>query len=179
MKSLLPIAALVALSCQNTLVVGTSDATALRDTTVEADPAIREPMLEAVRSLEGRWISETPWGDSEHTFTVTSAGTVVRELMAPGQEHEMTNMYHLDGNSLVMTHYCGAGNQPRMRATELVDGTLVFGSDSVTDLKDPDEHYMGAMILKFVSEDVVEQHWQSIDGGVASEMGVFTLRRAE
>ena len=40
-----------------------------------------------------------------------------------------------------MTH-SGAGNQPRMRADGLVDGALQFEADSVSDLKDPDEHYM-------------------------------------
>ena len=69
--------------------------------------------------------------------------------------------------------------EPRMRATGLVDGALHFEADSVSDLKDPDEHYMGSMILRFVSDDVVEQHWISIEAGETSEMGVFTLRRAE
>lgn len=179
MRRLLPLVAAAALGCQNTVDVQTTDATDLRNRTVDADPARREPMLDAVRALEGRWIAETPYGTSEHDFAVSSAGSVVREIMGPGEEHEMTNMYHLDGNTLVMTHYCGAGNQPRMRATGLVDGALHFEADSVSDLKDPDEHYMGSMILRIVSDDVVEQHWISIEAGETSEMGVFTLRRAE
>ncbi len=45
--------------------------------------------------------------------------------MYPGMEHEMTNMYTLDGNTLVMTHYCAGGNQPRMRATGVENGRVV------------------------------------------------------
>lgn len=179
MRILLPLAALLAASCQSTTDSAPRGAHALASTTVEADEAIRGPMLDAVRALEGRWTSETPYGDSEHTFTVTSSGSVVREIMMPGGEFEMTNMYHLDGNSIVMTHYCGAGNQPRMRATSFEDGVLAFESDSVTDLKDPKEHYMGTMTLKFISDDVVEQHWMSIEDGVESEIGVFKLTRAK
>ena len=45
------------------------------------------------------------------------------------------------------------------------------------DLKDPAEHYMGAMTLVFLGEDHVEQHWTSIIGEDVAEMGVFDLRR--
>ncbi len=27
----------------------------------------------------------------------------------------MITMFHMDGDRLLMTHYCGAGNQPRMK----------------------------------------------------------------
>ena len=112
-----------------------------------------------------------------HVFEVTSSGSAVRELMGPGTEHEMTNMYTLDGNSLTMTHYCGAGNQPFMRARRLDGDRLEFESVSVRDLKDPGDHYMGAMTLVFLEDGHVEQHWTSIIGDEVAEMGVFDLRR--
>lgn len=31
----------------------------------------------------------------------------------------MTSVYHLDGADLRMTHYCAAGNQPRLRAERI------------------------------------------------------------
>ncbi len=49
-------------------------------------------------------------------FKLLSGGSAVRETMFPGTDHEMTNMYHLDGHDLVLTHYCAEGNQSRMRA---------------------------------------------------------------
>ncbi len=146
---------------------------------VEADPAVRAPMWEALSSLEGRWVSKTPYGEGEHTFEVSSAGSALREIMGPGTEHEMTNMYTLDGNSVLMVHYCGAGNQPRMRAASLEGDRFVFESVSVGDLKAEDEHYMGAMTLVIVDEDHVEQHWTSIAGGEVTEMGVFALERVK
>jgi hypothetical protein len=36
----------------------------------------------------------------------------------PGET--MLTMYHMDVNHLMLTHYCMAKNQPRMRATELL-----------------------------------------------------------
>lgn len=144
---------------------------------VEADASVRGPLWDALSSLEGSWISETPYGPSEHVFQVSSAGSALRELMGPGTEMEMTNMYTLDGNGVAMTHYCGAGNQPHMRAAGMDGNRLVFESVSVADLKSTDEHYMGAMTLVLVDENTVEQHWTSITDGTTEEMGVFTLTR--
>ena len=35
---------------------------------------------------------------------------------------DMISMLHLDADRLLMTHYCGAGNQPRMQAEASSDG---------------------------------------------------------
>jgi hypothetical protein len=48
-------------------------------------------------------------------YKVTGGGNVVQETLFPGTEQEMVSMYHMDGQDLVMTHYCAAGNQPRLR----------------------------------------------------------------
>ena len=144
---------------------------------VEVDPVQREALLGAVRALEGSWAL----GEGEHAgvieFQLTSNGSVVRELMFPGDEHEMTNMYSLDGNSLVMTHYCSVGNQPRMRATAVEGNRIVFESDGVGDLKAADEHYMGAMTLVLVDDDTIEQHWVSFNSADDSTHTPFKLKR--
>ena len=98
-------------------------------TVVDADPARREALLGAVAALEGRWAGKAAdlpeeEGPQPYTeFALTAQGTVVREIMMIGEPHEMTNMYALDGNTLVMTHYCSAGNQPRMRARSRREGS--------------------------------------------------------
>jgi hypothetical protein len=146
---------------------------------VDADPARREALFAPVRALEGSWRVETGEGPpAEVRFQLSSAGSVVRELMFPGTEHEMTNMYSLDGNALLMTHYCAGGNQPRMRATALVGGRLAFESAGVADLEASEDHYMGAMTLVFVDADHVEQHWTSIDTASGERSAtIFKLTR--
>lgn len=178
MKSSLPLlaAGLALAACQSGPdAVRTSSASGLQ--VVEADASVRAPIWEALATLEGSWVSETPYGSSSHVFKVSSGGSALREIMGPGTESEMTNMYTLDGNGVVMTHYCAAGNQPHMRAAGMEDGRLVFESVSVGDLKDAGEHYMGAMTLVIVDQDHVEQHWTSITGETNEEMGVFKLTR--
>jgi len=62
---------------------------------------------------------------------------LMSEIHAQGKD-DMITMFHLDGNRLLMTHYCGAGNQPRMKAVasdaksvsfEFVDGTNIAPRD--------------------------------------------------
>ncbi|MEO0512077.1 MAG: hypothetical protein AAF108_04175 [Planctomycetota bacterium] len=135
--------------------------------------------------LDGEWelanpSEEIPEGRA--VFAVSSAGSVVREIMVPGTPHEMTNLYHMDGDVVVCTHYCAAGNQPRMVATEVaeLDGSpgLVFELDSVSNFLEDHSHYMGGLTLVFVSEDRIDQRWTSFDasGETAGEM-VFEMKR--
>lgn len=133
---------------------------------VKADAAKREALFSAIAALDGRWQGQAPDGQTQFTdFAVIAAGSAVRENMMPGEEHEMTNMYTLDGNSLVMTHYCAGGNQPRMRATSVENGRIEFRADGVSDLKSPDELYMGSMTLVILDDDRIEERWRALKAG--------------
>ncbi len=134
---------------------------------------IRAKLFDPVKALEGTW---TTSDGTKTVFHVTSYGTVVRETMYPGKSNEMTNMYTLDGKSLLMTHYCAMGNQPRMKADALTNNRLVFKPAGVTDF-DAGEAYMSAMTLVFVNKDHIEQRWTAIaPDGNKSEI-VFSFKR--
>lgn len=127
----------------------------------------RAVLFDRVRSLEGTWVMKDEKGQ-EHiasVFKVSSSGSVVREIMFPGTAHEMTNVYHMDGPTLVMTHYCAGGNQPRMRAIAGDANTIHLKFDSVTNLGSADQVYMGGMVMTFVSADHVTADWTSYQGG--------------
>jgi len=146
-------------------------ATSSSHAVVPTDPTVRAPLLDAVASLAGHWKGTAPDG--------SSGGSAVREIMLPATPSEMTNMYTLDGNGLVMTHYCAAGNQPHMRATAIGGDRIVFESVGVSDLKSEDEVYMGAMTLVIRDADHIEQHWYSYRAGVRDESHdmVFEMER--
>jgi hypothetical protein len=145
---------------------------------VSADPAAREALFAPLRALEGRWVNEDdPEATVAAEFGVGSAGSALREIMFPGSAHEMTNMYTLDGDAVVMTHYCASGNQPHMRATALEGNRMTFRSTGVSDLNAADEVYMGEMTLVFVDADHVEQHWSALEQGQVDHAMVFRLRR--
>src|SRR5436190_790475 len=82
----------------------------------DAKPAAKSPALEKIKALAGDWVlAEKPNDPPYCTYRVVSGGTAVMEDLMPDGENMIT-MYHLDGDALVMTHYCGLGNQPKMKA---------------------------------------------------------------
>jgi len=146
----------------------------------EPDLGLRGDLLSAVASLEGNWSGEMEGGEVfGANFHVASAGSAIREIMLPGTDHEMTNMYTLDGNSMRMTHYCAGGNQPQMRAISVEGGVLEFVADGVSDLSSADDVYMGAMTLVIIDENHIEQHWMAIKGETFDHEMVFELTRVE
>ena len=60
----------------------------------KADAQREAATLGRVKALAGEWV----WAEGEHAgqvatvFSVTAAGSSVREIMFPGSGHEMTNM---------------------------------------------------------------------------------------
>jgi hypothetical protein len=149
-----------------------------------ATPDQKAQLLDRVKALQGTWQIPPHDGQpaSDVVFAVTSNGSAVREIMFPGSQHEMTNVYHMDGPTLVMTHYCAVGNQPRMRAiasgpSDPID--LKF--DSVTNLASPDQSYMGGLKLVFVDANHIEEHWTNYANGKpdAHQMDGFKLVRKQ
>lgn len=120
-------------------------------------------------------------GEVVHEFRVSANGTVVMETMRPGTDHEMINMYHLDGDDLMLTHYCAGGNQPRMRLVreQSTAQRLVFDFVDGTNL-DPavDAHIHAAEIL-FEQDGRVVSRWMGWQGGEEAGRMSFALSRAE
>jgi len=73
------------------------------------------------------WDNKPVWA----SLRVTSRGSaIVHEMKEPGTPDDMTHddpitMFYLDGDQLVLTHYCDAGNRPRMAAKKSVDGKTI------------------------------------------------------
>jgi hypothetical protein len=152
-----------------------------------------EGVFAQLASLEGTW-QGTPEGKGEeaeaeaelagmvtHDIEVSAAGTVVMERMGPGTDHEMINMYHLDGEDLLLTHYCAGGNQPRMKLN-LDDSTaekLIFDFVGGTNLDPVADHYIRSAELRLLDENHLESTWQSWGDGKPQATMIFHLARAD
>ncbi len=171
------------------LVASISTFTALALSGCSATPTVvgtpgpaQDAALAKLKTLEGEWTVPAEGGMPGGTivYSVTSGGSAIREIMFPGTGHEMTNVYHLDGKSLICTHYCAMGNQARMRAPALTaDGKSInFTFDSVTNLAKADDHYMGGLRLDMPDNDHLVQTWTSFEKGKPVEdHAVFKLTR--
>ena len=133
----------------------------------------------SIKSMPGTWEGKTQDGhDVRVDFKVTSGGSaVMSEIFGHGPE-DMITMFHLDGpNRLLMTHYCGAGNQPRMQASTSPDGkTITFNFVDATNLATPDAGHMQRMVLTLVDDNHHTEEWTFADHGKEMKE-VFDLRR--
>lgn len=122
------------------------------------DPASK---FEKLTSLAGTWKGTRGDGKSVTTiYEVVANRSVVMETLQTEGEPAMITMYHLDGDELMMTHYCSAGNQPRMKAkaTE-AQNTIVFELMDITNLARATDGHMQKMQLTFKNEEHITTHW--------------------
>jgi hypothetical protein len=119
--------------------------------------------FEKIKSLAGHWEGSAP-GDAKLTadIEVTSGGHSVLErfqMIEGGKPMTMITMYYLDGDTLKLTHYCHAGNQPTMAATyDAAAGVITFDFVDATNLKADDLH-MHHAVFKLVDANHLNETW--------------------
>ena len=179
--ALLSHALLVLTLCGGPAAAGETDAT-----TDAATPATVDVMAK-LSALEGDWVLLDENGEETDviasTFRITAAGSTLMEVMFPDDPNgnEMLNTYHADGDRVLMTHYCAAGNQPRMEVRATDDANrLALYFESITNLVPSEEgHHMGQAEYIFHGDDRLTTHWQSVIDGKLSEedKATFELKR--
>jgi hypothetical protein len=113
------------------------------------------------------------------TFKLTGAGSALVETQFPGMPHEMVSVYHLDGKELRMTHYCAAGNQPRVkldRAKSTPD-QLVFVFDGGTNLDPEKDMHIHGVNITFEKDGAVTSAWEGYAGGKKAGTTTFNMTR--
>lgn len=137
----------------------------------EAPPAWKQ-----LTSLVGDWEARTGDGTATLSYRLISSGTALLETMNAPDSSDMVTVYHPDGDSLLMTHYCSLGNQSRMRASGLRDGALDFEFTDATNLRSSGQHRMARLVLTFAGPDRIVQEWTSIEDG-KSRTGRYEFTR--
>jgi hypothetical protein len=140
--------------------------------------------FEALKRLAGDWVEVGKDGKATDKVTssirVTSGGNTIQETLFPGSDHEMVTMYHLDGEDLVLTHYCFLGNQPRLRAEPGTDvNKIVFKFVGCTNLKSSDDHHINGATLILDGKDHFKAEWVSCKDGKACHQVNLDLVRKE
>jgi hypothetical protein len=135
------------------------------------------PGFEELKKLEGTWQSTDKEHPAKVTFRCSVGGSVMVETMSLPDHPEMITMYHLDGEDLVLTHYCKLGNQPRMRAEKgQKPGVLRFTYDGGTNLK-PNDMHMHALTVTIQDADHVKEEWTLFDAGKETAVVAIPLVR--
>jgi hypothetical protein len=120
-----------------------------------------------LKSLTGSWEGKALNGQPlVVSFRETAGGSaIMSEILGHGPEN-MISMFNLDGpNKLLMTHYCGAGNQPRMQASFSPDGkTTTFTFFDGTNIA-PGAGHMETMVLTILDDTHHTEDWTFVDHG--------------
>jgi hypothetical protein len=151
--------------------------------------------FEGLKSLAGTWegqVTTNPkmsdMGNMANmvvTMRVTSRGNaVVHEMSAEGKFDDTANndhpvtMIYLKGDSLMLVHYCDAGNRPRMTARTSSDGkTIDF---DFVDLEGGTEHgHMQHATFTFIDANHHSEDWTYLMPGDKPVIAHVELHRTQ
>jgi len=133
--------------------------------------------FDSMKALEGTWVGKSASGaTAEVTYRVMSGGTALMADQKFGDE-AMTSMFYVQGDTLLMTHYCPSNNQPRMKATVSPDGkTVLFDFVDATNLPGPQAGHMHRALYVFADADRYSEDWTWKQEGKDSHMH-FEMQR--
>ncbi len=137
--------------------------------------------LEPIKALAGTWVEVGEDGQVTDqvvsSYRVIASGSAVVETIFEGSEHEMLTVYHLDGDALVLTHYCMEGNQPHHRARRAGPKELVFECQGGTNLSSEDDRHMHRGQVRWIDDDHIETEWRLLEAGENTYTASFRLER--
>lgn len=145
-------------------------------------PPSARAAFDKVKTLAGEWrgtIGERGKGEETTVaYRLIASGSALAETLFPGTPHEMITVYHLDGEKLLITHYCAAGNQPTLALTKRSTAdTLDFDFIRATNMKSKKDDHMHSLRIRFEGANVVVTEWDGFKGGRKTGTTRFFLTR--
>jgi len=116
--------------------------------------------LDRFKAMGGTWVGKGAHGETaEVTYRPIAGGTSVMADIKMVDE-AMTSLYYVDGQKLMMTHFCPSNNQPRMQAVISPDGkTVTFDFLDATNLASPQAGHMHKVVYSFADADHYSEDW--------------------
>lgn len=144
MKSIRLVLAIVAIS-SSTLALAQSDA---------------QKSFDKLKSLSGTWTGTYAGKPMQASLRVTSMGNaILHEMKGDGPDDPIT-MFYVEGDRLLLTHYCDAGNRPRMAGKISPDGkTIEFELVDVANYNKAQHGHMDHAVLTLIDENHHSEDW--------------------
>jgi hypothetical protein len=135
-----------------------------------------ESAFETFRGFEGKWAIRSGPNSLpiEMTYEIGSKGSIVTEQF--GKE---LSVFYRDGQGLLMTHFCNAGNQPRLRLRENGGpGIFEFEMFDITNLQSADADHVQRVIYRIIDNKTMDLEivWRN---GKSEKSEKYTLTRLD
>jgi hypothetical protein len=119
--------------------------------------------FDLIKSLEGNWHGTYKWigrqyeGEIDAQYYVTGNGSAVVENLLSNGIPSMTSVDHRDGKYLRVTHFCAAGNQPRLKAYgwNINSPSIIFNFIDITNLSSPESGYVKKIELTILNKETL------------------------
>ncbi len=137
-----------------------------------------EKSFHQLAGLGGTWVGKGSQGQPvKVSFRMTAGGSaLMSEILGEGHENMIT-MFHMDGDRLIMTHYCGAGNQPRMKVVSADAKSVSFEFFDGTNIG-PGAGHMQYVTFSQPDANHHTEEWVYVDHGKEMKE-FFTLERSK
>ncbi len=152
---------------------------AVQDAKPEKSAAQRA--FERLKETAGDWIAKDDAAKENADIwvsrKVTANGSVIVEHMFPGSDHEMITMYYVEGDHIVLVHYCALGNQPMMRCKPDGGAELKFEFAGGTNIRPDTDMHMHEATMRIPGPDAIWAEWRSWNEGKPVDAVLFDLVR--
>jgi hypothetical protein len=120
-----------------------------------------------LKSLAGSWEGTMDGKPMQISLRVTSMGNaLMHEMTMAGRPDQPITMLYIDGDRLLLTHYCDAGNRPRMAATMTPDGkTVDFHFLDVANFNSKQVGYMQHAVFTTLDANHHTEDWTFLEQG--------------
>lgn len=117
--------------------------------------------FEHLTSLVGEWKGTQDGTEMTLTYTLTADSSALMEEFRAGKT-VMVTMFTVDGDHLIATHYCSAGNQPQMMTKAITDPSaksLMFSLSRVYGMKTPGDWHNTGLTVMMEDKQHLTQVW--------------------
>src|SRR5262245_16565410 len=143
--------------------------------------------MEVFKTLGGEWQAgalghehgNAPSGyGNTLTFRTKANGSAVVQTSGAGTKNEMETILHMDGDKLLLTHYCALQNAPVLKFEKSSKpGEIKFVFDGGTNFDPKVDAHFHEGTFQVKDKDTLEQHFTVFTNGQATPEGHTLLKR--
>jgi hypothetical protein len=151
-------------------------------------PSAAQKAFEKLKTVAGSWEGQVTTFPAEpsvdhqtaqFSLRVTSRGNaLVHELSIPGIPDHPVTMFYVEDQRLTLTHYCDAGNRPRMIGKVSPDGK-VLEFDFLDISGGTERGHMHHALFTFIDENHHTEDWTYMMPGDKPVRAHFDLQRTK